>query len=208
MASIDKINDSIYYIETNALSTADLGRSISTSENLPVLINLVPRLSLFTAGLVSSVTILTSIFFVKFTVYLNTAEMSLIIFSIQLILCLQFKFIYSHNLLGPRQIRPLLAARGLSASVSIIACYFSINLLKFSDAMSLRCTSLILTVVFASYILKEKLKALHFVSVALCFIGTFIIIVFSTIYETSQTIGKIQNFKFNIKIFEIKHNIY
>ncbi len=195
MASSDKITDNIYCIETATTDTTatDLNQANKVTDDStkpPLKDYFFSGLITFTAGLVSSLAILTSIFFVRLSTQLNPAEMSIIKFTVQLLLCIQFKFVYSHDLLGPRQYRPLLVARGLTASISIIVCYFSINLIKFADSMSLRYTSLILTVVFASWLLDEKLKALHYVSVFLVAAGIILIVRPSLVYEANQAIGR------------------
>jgi drug/metabolite transporter (DMT)-like permease len=126
-------------------------------------------------GLISSTAIIVSIFLTKLT-NLNVSNMACINFGVQLIFYLPLYMVFKQNLLGPQGFRLLLLFRGFTGSISIIAAYFSIRMICFNEALSLRYLSSIILVVLASIMLKERLKTLHYVSIFLGVVGSILIV--------------------------------
>ena len=100
------------------------------------------------------------------------------------------------NFLGPKGCRLLLICRGLTGAISIVACYYSVGLIDFPAAISIRYLSPIATTLIASYILKEKLKLPHWFAIGSSLIGVALIIRpavllgrFGKEWEAKQTIG-------------------
>ena len=122
-------------------------------------------------ALVSALAITASTFMIKLSLTLNSAEMASVKFLVQTIFCMPFAYFYKTSLLGPKEARLILILRGLAGSISIIAAYFSIKMITFGESMSIRYSSPIVTALFASLFLKEKLSPILFVSLALSLIG-------------------------------------
>ena len=137
------------------------------------------RLSL---ALVASLAITSSIFLIKLGISLNAAEMASIKFFVQILFCLPFAYLYQENLFGPRESRTLLICRGLTGVVSILACYFSIKMINFADAMLIIYSSPIVTAVVAKFLLKYELKPIQFASLGMGLLGILFVIRPSTLF--------------------------
>jgi drug/metabolite transporter (DMT)-like permease len=126
--------------------------------------------------LFSTIAITCSIFLIKLGFTLNASDMAVIKFLLQVVLCLPFAYFYKENLFGQREVRVLLALKGLVGSLSILAAYFSIRMINFADSMVIRYTSPIVTPLVARIIFKEKLSWIHLISVLLSSVGILLVV--------------------------------
>jgi drug/metabolite transporter (DMT)-like permease len=127
-------------------------------------------------AIVSTICITCSIFLIKISIVLNAADMAVVAFVVQIVLCIPFGYFFKQNLVGPKDVRCLLITRALAGSISAIACYFSVKLINFSDAISIKSIGFILTAIMAHFFLKEKFTFIHFISIFLSSIGILCII--------------------------------
>lgn len=151
-------------------------------------------------AILSTICITCSMFLVKMSIVLNASDMSVVIFAVQLVFCIPFGYLFKQNLLGPKKEHFLLIARGLTGVVSILACYFSVKLINFADAISIRSMGFVLTTLMARMFLSEKFTFIHFIAIALSMTGTLCIVrptflfkhfgkIWEFEHETSTVIG-------------------
>lgn len=122
-------------------------------------------------AILSTISISFSIFLVKLTVSLTASDTAIIKFLVQIALCLLFIRLYKRSLLGPIELRWLLIGRGVTGAVSLLSIYFSIRMINFADAITIRYCSPILTVLLAHFFLKDKLNWSHLASAILVIVG-------------------------------------
>jgi drug/metabolite transporter (DMT)-like permease len=112
-----------------------------------------------------------SYFIIKLSKSLNAAEMGSIKFLLTTICCLFVSMFYKQNILGPKDSRYLLLARGLTGSIALVLNFFSIQLITYGDSTVIRNISPVVTAIFARIFLKEILNVSHFLSLFISFIG-------------------------------------
>jgi drug/metabolite transporter (DMT)-like permease len=69
-----------------------------------------------------------------------------------------------------------LIGRGLAGAISLLAAYFSIQMIRFADLIAIRYCSPIFTVLFAHIFLKEKFNISHLISFILVLLGLLFLI--------------------------------
>ncbi len=82
-------------------------------------------------------------------------------------------------LLGPKDCRNLLIARGSCAAIGLISLFFSIKLINPADAISLYSCNIIFIVILSRIFIKEKFTIAHVIA--------FIFIVLGTLFITQPT---------------------
>jgi drug/metabolite transporter (DMT)-like permease len=126
--------------------------------------------------LFSTIAITCSIFLIKLSVALTVSDMAAIKFLLQAVLCLPFAYFYKENLFGQRELRVLLAMKGVVGALSILAAYFSINMINFADSMVIRYTSPLVTPIMARIFFKEKLSWVHLISILFGSVGILLVV--------------------------------
>jgi drug/metabolite transporter (DMT)-like permease len=73
--------------------------------------------------------------------------------------------------------------RGLAGAISLLAAYFSIQMINFADTIAIRYCSPIFTVLLAHMFLKEKLNVSHLISLILVLLGLLCLVRPSFIFQ-------------------------
>ena len=106
---------------------------------------------------------------------LNSSEIAMIRFFVQLIILLPIALVFKHNIFGVKGQRAMLSLRSIIGTLSLMSFYFSVTLINPSDTVALFNCFVIFVSIFARIFLKEKLTLVHLLALTLSMIGIFLI---------------------------------
>jgi drug/metabolite transporter (DMT)-like permease len=106
---------------------------------------------------------------------LNSSEIAMIRFFVQLIIIMPIAILFKHNIFGDKGQRTMLSLRSMIGTLSLMSFYFSVSLINPSDTVALFNCFVIFVAIFARVFLKEKLTIIHLLALTLSMIGIFLI---------------------------------
>ncbi len=106
---------------------------------------------------------------------LNSSEIAMIRFFVQLIIIMPIAILFKHNIFGDKGQRTMLSLRSMIGTLSLMSFYFSVSLINPSDTVALFNCFVIFVSIFARVFLKEKLTIVHLLALTLSMIGIFLI---------------------------------
>ena len=107
--------------------------------------------------------------------FLNSSELAMIRFFVQLIITLPIAIVLKHNIFGDKGQRGMLSFRSIIGTLSLMSFYFSVSLINPSDTVALFNCFVIFVAIAARIFLIEKLTIVHLLALVLSISGIFLI---------------------------------